>query len=65
MLDCDDVRGYVPIKEINECLNRHGGINIKKTIDPFVKKKPQLGQFFFKPNHKYLRTQKLKNILDV
>ena len=51
----DDVRGYVPINEINECLK----------FDPFLNKKPEIGQFFFKPNHIYLRKNKLKNILDV
>jgi len=65
MLDSDDVRGYVPINEINECLTRHGGINIRKTFNPVLNKKPSLGQFFFKPNHQYLRKNKIKNVLDV
>jgi hypothetical protein len=65
MLNYDETRGYVPINEINECLKRHGGINIQKTFDPFLNKLPEIGHFFFKPNHIYLRKNKLKNILDV
>ena len=46
----DDVKGYVLIEEIEECLIRHNGIDEKKTFEDFKTKS-------------YIRYKKLENII--
>jgi len=53
-----DVRGYVPIQELQDMINRHGGIDATKSIlDVWKYKTSSL--------KKYLRELKLENILEI
>ena len=57
-----DVRGYVSIQEIQDCFDRHGGIDEDKTFENISTKRIGFSEFFFRKNHPYIRRKKIEKI---
>jgi len=56
------IRGFTPVEEVQDFLDRHDGIDEIKTFENCYEPSQSM-DFYFHPNHKYLRKKKLTQIL--